>query len=1229
MKILRLTLCNLASLAGEQTLDYRAEPLASAGLMAITGPTGSGKSTILDAMCLALFGQVPRLRSASTGQDGKVPDGLNDPLAMDDPRTLLRRGAEVGYAEIEFVGKNQKVYLAKWLVRRTRNKTLSKVERVIKDVANEQTLSSQIKECNALIPELIGLNFEQFTRAVMLAQSEFGAFLKASDFERAQLLERLLETDIYRRLGEFAFEKRKKYQEAYQQIKNQIGDLIPLEPEARLALDTVSLRLTQQKNNLESRKTYLVASRDWYLKKTQLNAQLLESTSAVQHVESDWLALAPLVETLKQLEQLNAIRPVIAQQQTLRQRIRQFKDNLAEQQISQNTIKKQKIAQQVEFVAAEEKLVQAKKIQTESRPNIILAQGLEQDIGRLNSENSRLLQLIEAQKVQCINTQTELDNNLQQQSDLLAQLQLISEQLIRSENLSALDEQWPAHFDRMREAEKMSQELSQFSQKLPQLQSEARDASDKFQHSNILLEQHRKTYGLDVENNTQLVLLKKQHAASRQADSDLHALSQKYHDYLHTLSIVTDLQAKQAIQVNRATQLEKDKIDAKAHVDSTELELNTVLKVLNQQRLLRTKNVEALRSQLQPDQPCPVCGSTEHPFSVAEHLLEAMSSDDEQQERSAREKLTIAQKQHHAIETESKLLSKEIHDLLNELNRHSLDEKAKKQALKQIPFADELRAQTNDVRTEWLAQKIIQTNQTERDLQIQINTLEKLISTDVTLTQHAEKARFKHAECQQAVQVVLNQQTQLTQRLEHAEQYFLPSLSANLQQDWREDIGKTIAHLHVAMTDRLAQKTVQKNQQELLVKIQHSHQLLRQTNTQEVTKKAELDRQQKVIFADLDAKQMQLTQVLKDASKLLLSPVQTALNWQTHVDSDVIQAQNTVNTAQIQLNELDKQTQRLTSNIEHIEQQLQSDEKEHIIVTTKISDWHQTHPTLSDDDFNLLIAVTGIEEQRLKLQVEQAQHRQIEVKARLIEHQKQVVHHQENQPVFLKDDLPEVMLVDLELAAAIDENAQQFDLVQQEWMSIQFQLKQDDECKTKSTSLQVELQKAEAEYHRIDRMASPIASKDGKLFQKIAQAYFLDRLLEDTNQQLGQLTQRYQLVRAADSLGLLVIDSDMGDERRSVHSLSGGESFLVSLALALGLASMASGRLRIESLFIDEGFGTLDPESLQVVMDALDRLQSQGRKVTVITHVQEMHERIPTQIQVQKMGNGQSKLTVV
>ncbi len=138
----------------------------------------------------------------------------------------------------------------------------------------------------------------------------------------------------------------------------------------------------------------------------------------------------------------------------------------------------------------------------------------------------------------------------------------------------------------------------------------------------------------------------------------------------------------------------------------------------------------------------------------------------------------------------------------------------------------------------------------------------------------------------------------------------------------------------------------------------------------------------------------------------------------------------------------------------------------------------------------------------------------------------------------------------------------------------------------------------------------------------------MDVLLGFANRHLRNLARRYRLQRIEDSLSLLVIDQDMADEVRSVHSLSGGESFLVSLALALALASLSSQRVNVESLFIDEGFGTLDADTLRNAMDALDSLQSLGRKVGVISHVPEMSERIATQIQVQRMSGSQSRIVI-
>ncbi|TXT37884.1 MAG: exonuclease SbcC [Comamonadaceae bacterium] len=214
------------------------------------------------------------------------------------------------------------------------------------------------------------------------------------------------------------------------------------------------------------------------------------------------------------------------------------------------------------------------------------------------------------------------------------------------------------------------------------------------------------------------------------------------------------------------------------------------------------------------------------------------------------------------------------------------------------------------------------------------------------------------------------------------------------------------------------------------------------------------------------------------------------------------------------------------------------------------------------------------------------------------------------------------------LQVSLTQTTQAMDALTEAASALKIEIAQDDERLTKSESLRAEIERQTATARVWAQLSELIGSADGKKFRNFAQQLTLDILLDYGNRQLQSLTRRYRLQRIKDSLGLLVVDQDMGDEVRSVHSLSGGESFLVSLALALGLASLSSHRVRVESLFIDEGFGSLDAESLRVAMDALDNLQAQGRKVGVISHVAEMTERIGTRVQVLRQAGGVSRVLV-
>ncbi|MBP5089176.1 chromosome segregation protein SMC, partial [Pseudomonas chlororaphis] len=286
---------------------------------------------------------------------------------------------------------------------------------------------------------------------------------------------------------------------------------------------------------------------------------------------------------------------------------------------------------------------------------------------------------------------------------------------------------------------------------------------------------------------------------------------------------------------------------------------------------------------------------------------------------------------------------------------------------------------------------------------------------------------------------------------------------------------------------------------------------------------------------------------------------------------------------------------------------------------SKIADWRQQPPELDDGGLEQLLSLDDQQVAALRQQLQEREKAVEQARVLVTEREQRLHSHQAQHDGQLDAE---------QLASALSQLHNQLAASEQLSAELRAQQSEDQRRQDANQALGEQIAQAYAEWQRWARLNALIGSASGDTFRKIAQAYNLDLLVHHANAQLRQLVRRYRLKRGGSMLGLLVMDTEMGDELRSVHSLSGGETFLVSLALALGLASMASSTLKIESLFIDEGFGSLDPESLQLAMDALDGLQAQGRKVAVISHVQEMHERIPVQIQVRRQGNGLSTLEV-
>ena len=178
--------------------------------------------------------------------------------------------------------------------------------------------------------------------------------------------------------------------------------------------------------------------------------------------------------------------------------------------------------------------------------------------------------------------------------------------------------------------------------------------------------------------------------------------------------------------------------------------------------------------------------------------------------------------------------------------------------------------------------------------------------------------------------------------------------------------------------------------------------------------------------------------------------------------------------------------------------------------------------------------------------------------------------------------------------------------------------------------------RADTRIDRFDLDAAPfeqldllLGSADGKRLRDFAQSLTLEALLRAANTHLDELAPRYQLERVRHKdLELQVIDREMGDEVRSLASLSGGESFLASLALALGLSSLSAGGATVHTLMVDEGFGTLDASTLDTALAALDALRASGRQVGIVSHVPGLEERVGATIEVRPIGGGKSVVAI-
>lgn len=1242
MKILAVRIKNLASLEGNTEIDFTTEPLYSAGIFAITGATGAGKSTILDALCLALYGKTPRyLQAKESGVE--IKDVHGSTLSQGDVRSILRDGTADGFSEVDFKGIDGQDYRATWSVRRARNRAEGSMQSdsiTLKNITTNIDIPGRKQDTLNKIARLVGLNFEQFTRSVLLAQGDFTAFMKANRDEKSSLLEKLTGKQIYSEISKKIYEKYKVEEQKLHNLNLLKEGIFTLNEEELKALWDEQETLDNQIKSLEKKIENLTVEISWHEQLTKLQTGHDEAHGALgvaTEVQTSALPRKIKLQTAEQAQHTKSWSDALKYSQ------QQHADKTTDFTALKATIatlqgKKENLDTQLEL---------AKNCLSEKNKALVDALPLLEQARKLDTLLAEKKEQVEKLKVEAENV-AEANNNHQavlttkqkEFDNLVAQIKTITDWKQEHIDRSSIAENKDLILSKLQDAQRLLENLQATATNLDQLQNQIQ--TNEVQKSTIEstwkqqlqeLENLKKSY---YEQSKKLLLTPiealnlEKSEIDRQLEDSIKA--QVYWQLFYTgLTELRALNQKQQKDQSdyKTKQVTLQKLTQKLPLEKAEKDRSYQL--LQQARLSSTENVETLRDALVDDEPCPVCGSTSHPYATHNPQLENVLALLEKSYQEKEQNYLTSHSQHKSLELETQMLKQSMQSQNDESEAKQIALVAKKQAWEQFNSAQESQAIADAKKADWIEEKLRSLKIKQADLLMQIQAYtdkkQQLESLKTQLDQikgDTEGLANQIKEIQSNLSVYYEKLSSNTKERDKArtdlsvvEQLLSPYFTAsNWMENWKSAPETFITRIDnfarnwKENTDKLELCTRQKAALEATLKELENQ---AKSHESEVRKKAEAHQAQQKIYFELSQERNTLFdgQPPHEAETKLKQALAQAQQYheqlkesqqQLHIDSAKAHTQK------------DELAATLTTLAAEAKNNLQ-----------KMQDWlnvfnRKAQQSLSMEALHDLLALSNdwMTTERAALQTIEAE----VTKASSVLAERKLAFDSHKQNYLSERPLEELKaLINIAKSEAGEKKHKNGEN--------SFRLQQDETNKNKIGDLLKSISAQAAIFENWSKLNEIIGSADGKKFRQIAQEYTLDVLLGYANVHLQALTSRYKIERIPSSLGLQVVDQDMGNEVRTVYSLSGGESFLVSLALALGLASLSSSRMKVESLFIDEGFGSLDPATLNIAMDALERLHNQGRKVGVISHVQEMTERIPVQINVSKQQSGKSKVEVI
>lgn len=1243
MKILAIRGKNLTSLL-EFDVDFEKAPFEGGGLFAITGDTGAGKSTLLDAMCVALYDASPRLNGTRDFLVGRPGDDDKSMLGNTDPRSLLRRGTSEGYAEADFRGVDGRRYRSRWMVRRARGKVEGQIQNqdiVFTDMESGERLGGTKTETLAVIRERVGLEFDQFRRAVLLAQGEFAAFLKASPQERAVLLERTTGTEIYPRLSQAAFERARDMRASYQEVEQRVGVLSVLDDTARQALDA---QVEVRKGELEQARADLKAAEQasaWHATLAELEAKV--QAADVAQAEAGQAR----AEARPRFDELAAVESV----QPLRQSVTQC-DQLTEQ-VERCQRETQTAVSEVEGLEAE--VARATTLRDEAQRALGAArQALASAAGDLERATVLDASLAEHEKQvsEAVHREATKADEVRVAEAALAKTRdglatAVAERdeadrwLTDNASVQPVADEWPRWTAEIERFIRAHDGETAASQKLARLDGDLREATaavtretEAAQKSEAVASDAKKRVG---ELQGAVDGLRAPEAVA--ADIDGATLRQG------RCQRVDHLRARLAEQAEGLERFQHDadarQAEAAAHEEtgrareSDARDLQQRLEEATRQRdhLLATLKHEDERAQLRAGEPCPLCGATEHPYAQDNPVVNQMLEDANSRVAELGIKQREAQQAATKAATEaisSRRRETELRASVDE-SRRRLDETlreyeaARQQAELDDSFADarhpHLEARLGAV-LHGLGLRLQALGVERKQIDTTRDQLDKAVRDEQTVRQAYDTANLTRGKAEEAERKARDDHEGAKREVEtcrtakdEARQSLAPAFPdsdrwrENLDKDPRAFLRACGERVDAYRTRRAAREEADQRLKAASASIETAQEGLRllqadASERREEARKAQARRDEtrasrSALFGGRSTEEVRAElQGAVDKAEAAFTTADGTLNERVATRAD---KSGRLSTQQKQLGDL---SQALAEAVAERDQAL----ARHGI------DVVEARRRLARD-------ATWIEAERaLQRSLEQA----VTSAQTLLEERRKTrdQHASTHAPTITRDEALRQVET---LAASISELEHTLSTVTAEQIN-------DDKARLQRNELGARIVALREQARVWEELSDLIGSADGKKMQVFAQSLTLEMLIAYANEHLVELSRRYRLMRAPSKkevLAIQVVDQDMGDEVRSVDSLSGGESFLVSLALALGLSSLSAHRTRIDSLFIDEGFGSLDAETLDGALSALESLQAMGRHVGIISHVPGIAERVGARVHVARRGAGRSEVRTV